>query len=435
MKQTALLLLLLALGTVGPFVYGPFLGVAVYYLFAVLRPQFIWEWALLLDLRWSLYVAAATIAATVLNLPKGGTGRMFNFGHAVILLFFFWLTMSNLFAINSDISGHWYWEYVKIFVMFFCSSFIIRKYGQVRALAWVIVGSLGYIAFEVNSLYFFDMRLDIFHLGYGGLDNNGAGLMLAMGVPIAYFLSQAYGGWRRWFLLGLVPIMIHAVLMSYSRGAMVSLLIVAPLWILRSRNKAVLGLSLVAVLLLVPILAGKEIRERFFSIESYEEDRSVQSRFESWNAGLSIAKTYPIFGAGIRNSDLLSQSFGADVEGRAIHSQYIQTAADSGFPALGLYLLVLFIALNNLRVAQKRWRRSDLEEHQQACALAAGIESAIMVFCVGATFLSLEVFELPYLLILLAYKLPLTLPGEVRQSTPKISMVRADAPAVSRATV
>lgn len=433
MKQTAFVLLLCAFGTFGPFVYGPFVGVAVYYLFAVLRPQFIWEWALVLDLRWSLYVAAATIAATVLNPPRGGTGRMFNAGHAVITTFFIWLTLSNIFAINTDVSGHWYWEYFKIFLMFYCATYVLREFYQIQTLSWIIACSLGYLAYEVNSLYFFDQRLDIFHLGYGGLDNNGAGLMLAMGVPVAYFLSQAYQGWRRWFLLGLVPFLIHAVLMSYSRGAMASLLIVFPLMVLRSRSKAVLGFSLAAVLLLVPVLAGKEIRDRFFSIEGYEEDRSAQSRFESWNAGIAIAKTYPIFGAGIRNSDLLSQSFGADIEGRAIHSQYLQTAADSGFPAVGLYLLVLFMGLRYMRKVQKQYRRSPLEEHWRICCVAAGIEGALMVFCIGATFLSLEVFELPYLLLLLAYKLPLTIPEKAADAFPSPAMVPADAPA-ARAT-
>src|SRR6516225_4721570 len=67
MKQLLFLILLTILGTVGAFGINPFWGVAVYYLFAVLRPQYVWDWALwpyeAHTIRWSFYVAIATILA------------------------------------------------------------------------------------------------------------------------------------------------------------------------------------------------------------------------------------------------------------------------------------------------------------------------------------------------------------------------------------
>src|SRR4029077_12499409 len=67
MKQFLFLILLALIGTIGAFAINPFWGVAVYYLFAVLRPQYIWDWALFPydadKIRWSFYVAIATILA------------------------------------------------------------------------------------------------------------------------------------------------------------------------------------------------------------------------------------------------------------------------------------------------------------------------------------------------------------------------------------
>jgi probable O-glycosylation ligase (exosortase A-associated) len=271
----------------------------------------------------------------------------------------------------------------------------------------IAVAALGYIAYEINFLYLFSGRLDVFHEGYGGLDNNGAGLMIAMGVPMAYFLWQYYRAWWRWIFLALIPMMVHAVLMTYSRGAMLSLLLVSPLLIVRSPRKRQMIFAMVCCVLLLPVLAGQEIRARFFSIEQYEKDRSAESRFGSWKAGLRIASDYPVFGAGVRNSTLISHRYGADMIGRAIHSQYIQTAADSGFPALAFYSLLLFGTWRGLRRTQKRCRDSDSDEDRLAYNLACGIEGALAVFCIGTAFLSLEVFELPYLLILLGLKLSL----------------------------
>jgi hypothetical protein len=142
-------------------------------------------------------------------------------------------------------------------------------------------------------------------------------------------------------------------------------------------------------------------------VESYEEDGSAQSRFNSWNAGLRIALDHPVFGVGVRNSNLFSFQYGADREGRAIHSQYLQVLADTGFPGLFFYLLTLvYLALDLRRV--RRWAQAmETEEQRLAYSTACGVESALAVFCIGGLFLSLEVFELPYLMLLLGAQLPL----------------------------
>ncbi len=112
---------------------------------------------------------------------------------------------------------------------------------------------------------------------------------------------------------------------------MLSLLISWPLMIARSRHRIRIGLaSLVFGVVGIPILAGPEIQERFFSIKDNEVDESANSRRQSWAAAWNIAKDYPILGVGVRNSNLFSYQYGADMEGRTIHSQYLQIAADCG---------------------------------------------------------------------------------------------------------
>ena len=156
-------------------------------------------------------------------------------------------------------------------------------------------------------------------------------------------------------------------------------------------------------------MAGKEIRERFFTLENTEVDASANSRRESWAAAWQIAKDNPIFGVGIRNSNLLSHEYGADMEGRTIHSQYLQTAADSGLVALALYLTALGLFwFSTRRTRTMTTQRTDLDG-RQAYAAACGVEGAMIVFCVGAAFLSLENFELPYLMLLIGAQLPLVL--------------------------
>lgn len=406
------------IGTVGAVAVSPFWGVAVYYLFAVLRPQFIWEWTLPRGVSWSFYVAIATILATMgfrlsppnaRTTPEGEGERRspLSGAHRLVLIFGVWIALTFVTAYNRTVSYPFFIEYLKIFVMFTVSSYAIRSVKQLWVLFLIAGVTLGYIAYEVNYLYVSSGGnfIYIYDLGYGGLDNNGAGLMLAMGVPLCYFAWEGITRWWRWVFLALVPFLLHAVLMSYSRGAMVSLIAAIPFYLLRSRRRVQLTLVLLGAAMLVPAMAGEQIRKRFFSIEQHEADESAAGRKRSWEAAWKMAVDHPFFGVGLRNADLLSESYGAG-KLRTIHSQYFQTAADSGLVGLGLYLTALgSVWLNARRARRAAAGRTDLESIRVQ-AIASGIETAMIVFCVGGAFLSLENFELPYLMLLIGAQLP-----------------------------
>ncbi len=422
MEQLLLMTVMTFAGTIGVFIFGPFLGVAVYYLFAVLRPEHLWDWALPGNVRWSYLVAITTIIAALLA-PLGHrraadahgtdarTARMSS-AHAVVLAFGMWVVITYGFARNRDVSYPYLIEYLKLLVMFTTAAIVIRTVRQLWVLMLVATGTVGYIAYEVNALYLFQGRLDIFHTGYGGLDNNGAGLMLAMGVPLCVFAWEGTRRWWRWPFLALIPLLIHAVLVSYSRGAMIALLAAGPLIFLRSRQRRAMSIGAIVLALMLPIMAGREIRARFFSVTDQNADASVQSRFDSWRAGLNIAIDHPFFGVGVRNANLLSHAYGADREGRTIHSQYLQIAADNGFVGLALYLTALIAVSWHMARARRAIMGQADTEACQIRAVAAGVQCALAVFWVGAAFLSIELFELPYLLLLLGAQLPV-LPAAV----------------------
>ena len=138
-------------------------------------------------------------------------------------------------------------------------------------------------------------------------------------------------------------------------------------------------------------------------------DASANQRRAAWGAAWRITLDNPIFGVGIRNANLFSHEYGADQEGRTIHSQYLQTAADSGLVALGLYVTALVVFWLSMRRARLMTVRRTDAEGIRAYAVACGVEGAMIVFCIGGAFLSLENFELPYLMLLLGAQLPLVL--------------------------
>lgn len=417
-KQFLFLVGLTVLGTAGPFLLSPVVGLGVYYFLAVLRPNFWWGWALPdPDMGWSRYVALGTLLATA--LWRAGVYVPFRVGrtpwygeptytrsHYLFLLFVGWISLTYPTAQNTDRAGLYFEEYVKIFMMFICGTLILRRVQDLWLIYFVVLAAVVYIGYEGNMYYFLNNRFNIFQrYEAAGQDNNWVGLTLAMVVPMCYFAWEAVRHWVRWSFLLMIPVVMHSIMLSYSRGAMLSLCVAAAIIWVRARNKAFVTMVYGLLFVVVLVLAGKEIQDRFFSISKSETDESAQSRWTTWKIAVRMANEKPVFGFGIRNSNLFTRSYGADMEGRSIHSQYLQTAADSGWVGLGLYLLVIGSVLLALRDVRRILHQWNDPETARVKSLAAGIECSLLVFLIGAVFLSMEHFELPYILMLLAVQL------------------------------
>ena len=417
MKQFLLMIGVCAIGSTVSLI-EPFWGVLMYYTFAVLRPQYLWKWAFPIELRWSLFAALVVMISIGLNLSKVMKNARLNMVAGLMATYGLMLTMSVITAYDTAIAQYWGIEYVKVILMVLLATLVIKELWQIRAIAVMITLMIGYVAWEINSLYIFDGRLDIFHHGYGNLDNNGAGLMLGMGIPFAYtFAVSAPRLWQRGFCWFLAVLMLHAMMMSYSRGAMLATAIGAVWLLIHHRPRLQIPVIAVVLLVAVSVLAGQEIRDRFTSTMNYEKDYSAQSRLASWSAGWELAWQRPLVGQGIRNSNQFVYNYGADRQGRTIHNQFIQIAADSGIPTAAVYILMLVVAMtflyrSKLMCNHYLWQTAappgirsfnqDAYEIDQIERIALACQTGLIMFMIGGIFLSLELVELPWILLMLA---------------------------------
>lgn len=440
MKQMIFLMGLLFSSAIGS-IYQPFWGVAVYYLLAVLRPQYIWAWSLPPGWRWSLAAAAIVLVSFVFRIHTAIPRLRLNAVTGPMVVFSLLLMFSCVTAFDPLLAQGYAIEYAKIIGLAVIGGALISSLSQLRWMVLVVFLGLGYVAWDINALYIFDGRLDIYHRGFGGLDNNGAALMLAMGAPLA--LAFALGGTRRWHRLGagfLGLLIVHAVLMSYSRGAMVASL-VGVVWMLvhhRRRFEAVVAAAIITAA--VSVMAGPEIRARFYSTANYRQDESAASRFNSWSAAWQMAVDNPVLGQGIRNAGEYTLNYGVGQQGRTIHSQYLQIAADSGIPAMLVYTAMVGLALANLyhcrrlcldRIDHPPDGAAPLDDHEHRdmhlyALVAMACHCSLLIFAVGAVFLSLEVFELPWMMLVVAGLFPGLLREHMDQLTPS---TEAPAPA------
>ncbi len=417
-KHLILMIVSTIVSVVGSFLGGPFIGVMIYYVYSVVRPQFVWKNYLpSLEFGWSYMAAMSAILATIIfrmglfKMPAAGptlgTKRPgWNYIHYAVLAFALWVTMSYRFAVSQETAYLHFLEYLKLFVIIVIACLSVQRISQL----WILLAALAladaYVGIEVNTYYFKDDYRILNRIGWGGLDNNGAGLQLAMGIPLCYFLWESTVSRFRYVYLISAAALTHSVLLSDSRGAMVSVLGSIPvLFFFSQRKKRLLGLGVLWIMF-IAASAGIGVQNRFQSISEHETDESANSRKTTWLIGIRMANEHPFVGFGLRCSSAYTQEYGADMYGRVIHSQYLQIAADMGWVGLGWFLLLLATVFTLTYLMWRRtrhWPKTDTL--LKARSIAGAIITSLTIYCIGGIFLSLDHFELPYALFLIAAQL------------------------------
>lgn len=418
MKQFIFLCMMLLGGAVGALVH-PFFGIIPYYVLSIVRPQSMWSYALPDDVRWSLLAAGVATFGLLVHASKLLTRLRWNPVATLMLLFAGLVLLSSLTANDVDVAAERGVEYFKIFFMAILTTIVIHRFSHLRWMVWIVFACICYVAWEFNARYLFDRRLDIFARGLDGMDNNDTGVMLAMGLPLCYYWWRVRANhWTALSAALAAGVMTHALMLSYSRSGMVAAIVGLGWLAIHHRpwkhHLAIAPLALIAL----AYLAGPEIREEFFSIGTYHQDATAQMRFDSWTRGWNTAWDYPITGTGVRNSNLMSQAYGEELNGRSIHNIYLQIGADSGIPAMFTHMAMLFTAVFMLWSFRNRLARrahiSHVHPHAQSLdddiderrTMALALEGSIIAFATGGMFLSLEFFELSWLIVALAGALP-----------------------------
>jgi probable O-glycosylation ligase (exosortase A-associated) len=417
MLKTVIMVLATSFGIFGSLATGPYIGVLVYYFFAVARPQGMWKDDLPpLDFGWSYWVAIGVMCSTVIgrlglfNYPTYGPSRgaaplRWNAIHLCLVVFAFWQVMSYVLSEDQNHAYVSFLEYVKIFVVFLLASYALTRVDHLWYLLVAITLATVYVAYEMNQIYFVFKRNDLWRIGFGGLDNNGAGLLIAMGIPLCYFLWEATRSKIRWVYLLFIPVIGHAVMLSFSRGALLSVLLVAPMIFVFSRNKIWVAAVYVAGAIFVVATSGPELQERFFSISKHDSDESAQSRLKTWAMAVKLANDKPLFGYGIRCSQLHTEAING-VKNQAIHNTYLQMAADSGWPGMGLYIGLIGGSMLMAGLVWWRTRKWPMVPTVlRARAVAVMVITSLSIYAIGATFLSLETSEMSYILALIGAQL------------------------------
>ncbi|WP_242183550.1 putative O-glycosylation ligase, exosortase A system-associated [Sphingomonas sp. CARO-RG-8B-R24-01] len=187
------------------------------------------------------------------------------------------------------------------------------------------------------------------------------------------------------------------------------------LLMLRDAKRKLLYLGLIAAagLIAVPFLPSA-FTERMGTIKTYKGDESASTRLAVWGWTWDYAKQHPLGGGfemyrqnqirydtekveGDGNNATVDRKLTVD-KARAFHSAYFEMIGEQGFPGLLLWALINGIGLIRMEVLRRRYRKADA--HQAWIApLAGALQSAHIVYLLGAAFIAIAFQPFVYMLI------------------------------------
>lgn len=308
----------------------------------------------------------ACVVGVLHVLARGGL-RPLSWFHVLAALFVIWAAVRGFWSLDPEATRVRVLTYVQLAVLAWLIWEIAWSPHRQRALfaAYVLGACVGAVGIIRN--YLAGVVMDADATRFSGLNDNPneLGLTLALGLPIAWYLSQSHPRRRLvWGWLLYVPLGTIAILLTGSRGAVVAALVALLIipWTLghlRLRRKAVLYVLVVGSALLAARFVPAASLERIRSTRSDIQTGSFGGRGVIWQAGLDVAREHPLVGVG-------AGAFGAAVaptlgRERSAHETFLAILVEEGFVGLTLFVAMVgalvaatMTALTRLSPIQKK---------------------------------------------------------------------------------
>jgi probable O-glycosylation ligase (exosortase A-associated) len=379
--------------------FRPWYGLLIYICFAIIKPESLWYWSIQPG-NYSRIVAIGLLIGW--GLHGFGDWRMGK-GRLVVLAmlgYLGWMAVSATQTPDPETAFVAVECMAKVVLPFLVGVTMVNSVAQLKQLAWVVVLSQGYVAYELNLMYLGGFNR-VVELGFGGMDNNCVGIAMDTALGLALFLGMGATGrwWARLVALAAAGMMLHVVLFSQSRGGMLGAILTgAVAFVLLPKRPIHYAVAILGVAIALK-MAGPETRERFATVfvDEAERDASAESRVVLWKACIEEMKTHPIFGVGPTQWGDAVVKYGFP-RGKLAHTLWLQVGAELGVPGLG-FLVLLYASC-----ARRLW--PYLRPSVPVCDpwvrdVARMVIASLVGFAVSAQFVSLDGLETPYYVAML----------------------------------
>jgi putative inorganic carbon (HCO3(-)) transporter len=400
-----ILVLAIILGSIPICFISPFFGAMMWVWVAYFNPH-----------RFTFGMAYSFPVSTVIAIPTL-LGIMFFrkvnrgiFVRETVMLFVFWAwiiityvnaTQVPLFADHVEDAQFQLIRVSKVLLMTFVLILVVTSKKRLETLFLVTAFSFGALAIK-GTLFGLTTSGNFRIWGPPDsfvYDNNDLGLALNMTIPVMYYLTREVQSSRLRKLLWVsFYCSILAVILSYSRGALLGLVVVLGAIALKSNRKILAGAFLAVFAVLLITFAPPAWMDRMGNFAHGELDESAEGRLHAWQFALIFASQYPVMGGGFETfTPQLEARFTPQFSFAGPHSIYFQTLGEQGFVGLGFFLLLLGGTFFGLRSMRRRVRGQPafgwIDNYSNA------IEVCLLAYVVSGAFLPRAYFDLWFQLV------------------------------------
>jgi probable O-glycosylation ligase (exosortase A-associated) len=393
----------------------PFIGLGLWIWTALFFPNG-WLYGFAGTIRYNLLFTGMTILSFVLQKPKPKFKLTPTGG--LVLLFFFWTTVSTFTTIgNPDVATDFWGRYAKVIVLFIFVLAIVEDKLHVDFFLWCTVLSVGFFG-DLEALKYLASGGGHKIEGMSGHvlgDRNELSIAFVMTLPICAYLLQEYGKRTKYLGIGLlvtIALLVIAVIGTQSRGGFVVLVALGIYFFIKSERKGLMGILLVGLVLVMAQLVTDEWVARMHTVDTADQDASFMGRVVAWKLSFIMALHHPFFGGGFKALENfpiwtgLSTEFGSlswfytgdsypdPDKPHAAHSVYFQVLGDHGFAGLAIYVCFLIGAFLKARKIVRLARANQVEDWIPR--LATTLQLTMFAFVLGGSTLSFAYFDLTY---------------------------------------
>jgi hypothetical protein len=321
----------------------------------------------------------------------------------LVLLFCLTALLSVPLAINREEAWlEFSSTFIRCIVIFVVIVNVVRTEARLKGLIFLAMAAGLLLSFEAIN----DYRLGLMTVegyraagrGTGIFGNtNDMALHLVTILPISVALMIGSKGAIRKILYGACALlMIAAIVLSYSRGAFIGMMVIFLFiaWQLGSQRRLEIVIGVLCFAGVLILMAPDRYGSRLLSIfiPSLDTEGSADARRGELFRSIYVALRHPLLGIGMGNYQP-EMSY----HGLVTHNSYTQVASELGMTALACYVLLIVTPLKKLgQIARETFAtRRDSRFYY----LALGLQASLIAYLISSFFLSVAYVWYVYYLV------------------------------------
>jgi O-antigen ligase len=305
-------------------------------------------------------LGALALACALLAVVISARFRRWQLFHVAALLFVVWCGIGVFYFGMPQIPMK-FWTFVQLFAVLWMIWELAPSGPRLRGLLTAYL--LGSYVSALNTVLLLRTGEAMRRFAAGGMDPNDLAMTLALAVPIAWYLGiTSPRTLHRWIARAYLPIGLLAVILTGSRGGMVTALVgllIIPLTMTRlspGRLAAAVVLLAAAGGLAVTYVP-ENIVARLESTGTEVEDARLGGRFKLWVAGVRAFMKQPVMGYGTSGFiPAIKPELGPRAQ--VAHNSFLSVLVEEGLIGLLLYctmIVTVFLAVRRMPMLERRF--------------------------------------------------------------------------------